>query len=275
MKNARELFEIIRSVSESLTGLLRECYGDTAYSEVIGLGVTGDTSRRIDIVAEEHAVEELRRTGLSIWVVSEEKGLYKLSEKPDYVVLIDPLDGSLNYSVGVPFASVSLAVFPYKQLNPQSIPEDVVGVVENIFTREWYGVIGREVYVDGRLVESYPAQRTGIASVYFDTIEELKNLRDFFKNRGWRLRLRVYGSASLESAYASVGKIDHFISLTKKLRNTDIVVGYVIASRLGASITGDVTPWKVFTGNVTTVGRIAISPPERLISISSLNELGQ
>uniref|UniRef100_A0A7C2BKW5 Inositol-1-monophosphatase n=1 Tax=Thermosphaera aggregans TaxID=54254 RepID=A0A7C2BKW5_9CREN len=275
MENARELFKIIKRVSESLTGLLRQYYGDASYSEVVGLGVTGDTSRRIDIVAEEHAVEELRRTGLEVWVVSEERGLYRLSEKPDYIVLIDPLDGSLNYSIGVPFASVSLALFPYKKLNPQSIPEEVVGVVENIFTREWYGVIGHEVYVEGRLVNSYPMHRTGIASVYFDTIEELKSLRDFFRNRGWNLRLRVYGSASLESAYASVGKIDHFISLTKKLRNTDIVVGYVIASRLGAGITGDVSPSKVFTSNVVTVGRIAISPPERLISVTSFNETVQ
>jgi myo-inositol-1(or 4)-monophosphatase len=275
MKGVRELFEIIKTVSESLAGLLREYYGDTAYSEVMGLGVTGDVSRRIDLVAEEHAVEELRKTGLDLWVVSEEKGLYRLSERPDYVVLIDPLDGSLNYSVGIPFASVSLALFPYQQLNLETIPQEAVGVVENIFTREWYGVVGREVYVEGRLVETYPAQRTGIASVYFDTIEDLKNLRDLFRNRGWKLRLRVYGSASLESAYASVGKIDHFISLTKKLRNTDIVVGYLIASRLGASVTGDVSPSKVFTSNVTTVGRIAISPPERLIGITSLNELGQ
>ncbi|MEM1635242.1 MAG: inositol monophosphatase family protein [Thermosphaera sp.] len=267
MEEIEELFMLVKKVAGNLSGLLREHYGVSYFSEKIGYGVTGDITRRIDLIAEDYAVEEFRTTGLNVWVVSEEKGLYRLVEEPEYIALIDPLDGSLNFSIGVPLASVSIALFPREGLKSACVPEKMVGIVENIFTGEWYGLAGREVYVNGKPLPSYHYEPSGIASVYFDSVEDLRNLNDVFRNRGWQLKLRVFGSASLESAYASVGKIEYFISLTRKLRNTDIAVGYAIAERLGASISGDAIPSSIFSDSVTTVGRVVISPPNKKLMI--------
>src|SRR5437016_3594590 len=72
---------------------------------VLGTGEGGDETTAIDQAAEDAIVERLRATGATI--VSEEVGVL---EGSDTVVVIDPIDGSLNAKRGIPFFSLSIAV---------------------------------------------------------------------------------------------------------------------------------------------------------------------
>jgi myo-inositol-1(or 4)-monophosphatase len=72
---------------------------------VVGAGEGGDETTAIDQAAEDVIVERFRSTGATI--VSEEVGVLAGS---DTVVVIDPIDGSLNAKRGIPFFSLSIAV---------------------------------------------------------------------------------------------------------------------------------------------------------------------
>jgi myo-inositol-1(or 4)-monophosphatase len=65
-----------------------------------------DGQYALDLVADEAALGVLRRAGVG--VLSEESGLQRTSS--ELVVVIDPIDGSTNFSRGVPWYATALCV---------------------------------------------------------------------------------------------------------------------------------------------------------------------
>ncbi|ADV65214.1 inositol monophosphatase family protein [Desulfurococcus mucosus] len=248
-----------RRILAGLKTLLREHYGDAYYGNVVGEGVSGDVTRRIDLLAEEYVVEEFSRAGFNTWVISEEKGVYKLRERAEYIVLLDPLDGSLNYASQIPFSSVSIAV--YKASDPPPLlHEAIYGVVASIFSDIQVEYVNGKVLYNGRVFEQRAGKNTGfkVASIYFDSVEELSILRDMFMNHTGGFKLRVMGSAALEATLAALGLIDYFISLTGRLRNTDVALAVATAERLGGRVLVDPPLSNLRVDGVKILRRLAI-----------------
>ena len=83
-------------------------------SKAAGKGASGDTTFKIDLIAEE-AVKRFiknRKDGLAYF--SEEKGLIKLGPSRK-ILIIDPIDGSRGAKIGFPSCVVSVAVAQYKE----------------------------------------------------------------------------------------------------------------------------------------------------------------
>ena len=72
---------------------------------VVGAGLGGDDTTAIDRAAEE--VILARFCDLDVTIVSEEAGRFGDGET---VVVIDPIDGSLNAKRGIPYFALSIAV---------------------------------------------------------------------------------------------------------------------------------------------------------------------
>lgn len=232
MNNDIDIFKAIKSIVDEVSGFLRDHYGLDQYNTVIGKNVMGDLTRRIDIMAEEYAIDMVSKTGLKTWVLSEEKGLYKLSEKPEYIILLDPLDGSMNYVSQIPFAAVSIAVYKMSgDLHVYRRP--LYGVVENVFTKDIYETHGNTVLVNNVKVNKYLDKGHNVFSIYFDDIEEFMIIYNYFKNTGTHVKTRTMGAAALEAIYAALGLINGFIHLTGKLRNIDISIAVAISTSLG------------------------------------------
>lgn len=60
----------------------------------------GEHSIGMDIKAEEVFVDYLKDNNLPVSVFSEENGIIQVSKNPQYLVVFDPLDGSVNYKLG-------------------------------------------------------------------------------------------------------------------------------------------------------------------------------
>src|SRR5437764_4172128 len=73
---------------------------------VVGHGLGGDDTTAIDKAAEDAIVARLQAVG-GVTIVSEEAG--RLGDGPT-VVVVDPIDGSLNAKRGIPLFAVSIAV---------------------------------------------------------------------------------------------------------------------------------------------------------------------
>ncbi|MCC6052460.1 MAG: hypothetical protein LM585_04415, partial [Fervidicoccaceae archaeon] len=63
---------------------------------------------KADLLAENYIVNQLKELGFKGKIVTEETGVIEVGDS-DLIAIIDPLDGSINYSLGIPWFSISIA----------------------------------------------------------------------------------------------------------------------------------------------------------------------
>src|SRR5260370_5813834 len=71
---------------------------------------TNHTTMQFDREAEDIIISELIESGQSFEIITEERPTFSTSNEPSYRMVIDPVDGSTNVSLGIPSAGVSFAV---------------------------------------------------------------------------------------------------------------------------------------------------------------------
>ena len=143
-------------------------YATTAERAVeTGRGEGGDTALRDRPAAEDAIFAEIEALGVPLLAVSEERGELEIGDGGEVrVVVIDPVDGSLNAKRGLPFACVSIAIASgprmgdveigwVAELDPRLSSGD-----EPRRGRDWWAVKGEGAFRDG---ERLPPLRAGPA----------------------------------------------------------------------------------------------------------------
>jgi myo-inositol-1(or 4)-monophosphatase len=245
----------IKRVALEAASILRELEGKDEYLEVFGVNPLGDLTRKIDLVVEDHIYESIKSLGLNALFVGEERGVRESKPYYEYVVLVDPLDGSLNYAARIPFASVSIAV--YKR--GSSISSPIYGVVKNIYTDEIYELCNGNIYWNGKLVSSLAPRVENVFSIYTESPEMLRAVVEVGDMLVKSIKVRTMGAASLEAIYAAHGRIAGFYHLTGKLRNSDVAVAIGIANRLKAHIYSKPPLRSIRIDRVETIEKIVIT----------------
>lgn len=187
-----------------------------------------DIKLEADIVTET-LIKEIIEDESNIPILAEESG--KSSENlGDIFWVIDPLDGTANYSRDIPICCVSIALI--KNLVP------VIGVIYDFNNNDLYiGSSEQEAmlndkkiivsqtlkYQDGVLITGLPN-----ATDYSDEAM-LEMIRDF---QGWR-KVRMIGSAAMASAYVASGKADVYKELGTYL--WDVAAGAAIVNAAGGT----------------------------------------
>lgn len=234
--DSRELMELTFKVAGQTAGFLRDLTEIEGLGEVVGVQPLGDTTRRIDIVAEEYLVDLLKNEGINAVIVTEESGIIKIGlGSPEYLFIIDPLDGSSNYLSNIPWSAVSVAVATYGKCN--SLDCVIAGTIAPIHTgmpisfAKGYGVFKGNSRVNPGM---YSVKDMVLG--YFDYGKGTKILDELL--RSWsNVKVRSLGCASLEITYVALGYADAFIDVRGWLRNVDIVAAIGIAKELNAWVT--------------------------------------
>ena len=113
------------------------------------MGADGTPTTRIDLAAEDAIVEVLKADGRSMRIISEELGELILGDSPEFSIVLDPLDGTYNSSVGIPFYSVSIAVASY------DLSDLRFGYVSNLaLCEEYYAEAGKGAYLNGKKIKT-------------------------------------------------------------------------------------------------------------------------
>src|SRR5947208_17051905 len=108
---------------------------------VVGAGLGGDDTTAIDQAAEEAILARVREAAGAI--VSEEVGRLGAEALP--LLVIDPIDGSLNAKRGIPFFSLSIAV-----AEGETLDDVVFGYVYDFGSaEEWTAERGAGALLDG------------------------------------------------------------------------------------------------------------------------------
>ncbi len=187
-----------------------------------------DVVTQADKESEKLLISLIKETYPDHSVLSEESG-ERGDENADYRWIIDPLDGTANFSSGLPMFCVSIAV-EYKG-------EVTIGVVHAPYLNEtFHAMKGEGAYLNGEKIHCRHTEslETSILSTGFPVDRKtnpdnnLENVaRVLPKVRG----LRRLGSAALDMSYVAAGFLDGYWEMDLHL--WDIAAGMLIAAESG------------------------------------------
>jgi myo-inositol-1(or 4)-monophosphatase len=149
---------VCREAAAGLRTVLRE--HPTTRERIVETGDRGgggDWTLVIDAAAEDAVFELLRRVnagGARFTAVSEERGIVDFGD-PDVLVVIDPIDGSMNAKRGLTHHALSIAV-----ADGPTMADVAFGYVYDLGPgEEWYAVRGQGAFLNGERLRDAPPER--------------------------------------------------------------------------------------------------------------------
>ena len=150
----------------------------------------------------------------------------------DYLWIVDPLDGTVNYAHGFPFYCVSIAL--------EIAGTRAVGVIYDPVRDELFcATQGGGAFLNDKPIRvSSQATLTGRAMLAtgfpYDTITALLALEVFRRFLALGLPIRRPGAAALDLCYVACGRIDGFFEY--KLNAWDCAAGILIVEEAGGQV---------------------------------------
>ena len=192
-------------------------------------------------VASENAILNLIRAEFpDHGILAEESGTSE--EQADFQWVIDPLDGTFNYSQAIPVFCTSIAL-AYRG-------EVILGVIKDPLRRELYlAVKGQGATLNGRPMRVSTKTDISNAAIGFDLGYNEALRKKALEQAAILLpmagTLRLFGSAALSLALTAAGKYDVFYH--HWLFPWDLAAGVLLVTEAG----GCITDWE---GNPVTLG---------------------
>lgn len=173
----------------------------------LSVGAGGDTTMELDRAAEAAVFEELAalaERGQKFSVLSEEAGHRAFGA--DYpLILVDPVDGSLNAKQGVPLFGLMLAV-----LDGPTVDDTYAGLVLNLNTgEEWTAIRQQGAQRGGKPLTAIKRSERGRIELLGleSTPRALKAAQPLIERAS---KVRILGSMALSIALTSAGGFDAF-----------------------------------------------------------------
>ncbi|HEU4977137.1 MAG TPA: inositol monophosphatase family protein [Baekduia sp.] len=227
-----------RRAAEGLRSVLRD--HPTSRERVVETGETGgggDRTLVIDAQAEDRVFDELARLhdeGARFTVVSEERGLVDFGSD-EVVVVVDPIDGSLNAKRGLPHHALSVAV----AVGP-TMADVVFGFVQDLGPgEEWRAVRGEGAWLDDvPLADPPPERRTRDGLLELLAVESAdprwlaRSSEDLVRVTR---RVRAMGSIAVSMCQVAATRVDGMTSLWK-CRAVDAAAAQLIVRESGGLV---------------------------------------
>jgi len=192
----------------------------------------GDLVTEADNESEEQIIEIITKNCPEHQILSEESGIHK-AQNEDYLWVIDPLDGTTNYTHQFPMVAVSIAL--YFKGSP------LIGIVYNPILGEFFEAVqgqgstlnGKSIHVSSvdQLEKSLLA--TGFAYNRRET--EDNNYAEFCHLTNSCQGVRRAGSAALDLSYVACGRLDGHWEIG--LKPWDVAAGALIIEEAGGCVT--------------------------------------
>jgi myo-inositol-1(or 4)-monophosphatase len=162
-------------------------------------------------------------------VLSEESGLHQASNsKKNYRWIVDPLDGSINFSRGIPICCISIAF--WQDMTP------LFGVVYDFNREELFtGIVGEGAWLNDLPISISTTKNASnaILATGFPTSSDFSKdaLLKVVDNIKRYQKIRLLGSAALSLAYVACGKVDVFQE--KNIKIWDVAAGIALVKAAG------------------------------------------
>lgn len=190
-----------------------------------------DIVTEYDHAAEKAILESIRKHFPKHSILAEESGALD-GEESDYLWLIDPLDGTTNFSHNVPLFAVSIACSHQGTLLSSCI---FVPMTEELFIAEK----GLGAYLNGQRlkVSAIKDPRTSlvVTGLPYAAEEDLSCLDPFRSVVSKGCQMRDFGSAAINLAYLAAGRLEAYFC--HYLAPWDIAAGRLLVEEAGGTVT--------------------------------------
>lgn len=192
-----------------------------------------DIKLQADIESEQIIIDILRDKS-NFPILTEEQGSIEIENvvvDGKYKWIVDPLDGSMNFSRGVDVCCVSIAL--WQDSNP------VLGVVYDFNRNEFFtGLVNEGAWLNGYLISTRKVREKSNAilatgfPVSMDYSE--KALSSYANDIRKYKKIRMIGSAALSLAYVSCSRFDFYHE--KNIKIWDVAAGLALVQAAGGTI---------------------------------------
>ncbi len=206
-----------------------------------------DPVTEVDRGCETIIVRGIRRAFADHAIVGEEGG----AQGPDpnaapYTWFIDPLDGTVNYSHGLPIFCVSIGVWQRggrasaRRLGDPVHGVPVVGVVHAPLLGETYSAVrGRGARLNGARIavsrQTRPVEAVLASGFSYTSREDGENTREWMEVMREFQAIRRLGSAALDLCYTAAGRFDGFWEYG--LKSWDVAAAGLVLEEAGGRLT--------------------------------------
>jgi myo-inositol-1(or 4)-monophosphatase len=218
--------ELCRAAVVDVDAVLERLPTSAEREPVVGAGLGGDDTTAIDQAAEEAILARVREAAGA--VVSEEIG--RLGAEAVPLLVVDPIDGSLNAKRGIPFFAISIAV-----AEGETMDDVVFGFVHDFGSREeWTARRGEGAWLNGEPLGAVrPKDEVEILS--FEATRTELVARDAPRVADLAHRLRIMGGLARAFCHLAAGPVDAVCSL-KPARSVDIAAAQLLCRELGLAV---------------------------------------
>ena len=189
-----------------------------------------DVVTAADKESERYLISKIRATYPSHSILSEESGCEE--HDGEWRWIIDPLDGTTNFSQGLPVFSVSIAL--------EHKGEIVAGTVFAPYLNEFFKAVkGKGATLNGTPIhcstKEYLATAVLATGVPYDKGVNPDNNLDNINRLAVKVRgIRRLGSAAVDLCYVAAGYFDGYWEMGINI--WDVAAGTLIATEAGASV---------------------------------------
>lgn len=192
--------------------------------------MAADVRTKADIESEEAVLGVLQKAFPRYNIYSEERGI--IDNDSEYMFAIDPLDGTNNFLLGIPYFSVSIALI-------QDTKTQAAVVHNPILNHTYYAMRGEGAFFNDNRIAVNREDDLTKASVVYATYYT-SSLEYFYKLIKKLYTYRVkrvlnFWSPALDFCLLASGKIEVIINNESEIY--DFLAGKLIAKEAGAKIT--------------------------------------
>lgn len=183
-----------------------------------------------DLEANKTIINFLHQKFPTYGFLSEESGQDRAH--PEYLWIIDPLDGTTNFSLGNPFFNVSIALAHRDKI--------VAGVIHSPLLKQTFvAEIGKGVTMNGKKIHvsgEKKLEKSVVDFGYSYNDQTNKKLGRIYMNLMYKLEhTRNMGAAALEIAWVGLGRLEGYIHFDVHL--WDVAAGVLIVKEAGGRAT--------------------------------------
>lgn len=189
-----------------------------------------DIKLEADIESEKIIIEILKET-FDYPILTEESGEIGSFSKDGKYWVIDPIDGTLNFSKNIPMSCISIALFEKD--------EPILGIIYDFNRSEMFsGVVGEGAWLNDipikLSIETKPSQ--AVIATGFPSYRSYENdsLLTFLEKVQNFKKVRLLGSAALSLAYVAAGRFEVYAE--EDIKFWDVAAGIALIKSLGGCI---------------------------------------
>ena len=209
--------------------ILKENFG--GIYKISSKEVLSNLVTEIDKRSEEKIFEIIRKDFPGHYILSEEAGAIK--QESDFKLIIDPIDGTVNYAHSIPLTCVSISV--------EKKGEIILGVVFNPISGEFFfsekgkGSFLNDVNISVSKADDLRKSLVVTGFPYDSSSFKPDPFIIFKKFLMLDVPIRRLGSAALDLCWTACGRFEGFWEYN--LNAWDVAAGYLILTEAGGKVT--------------------------------------